>query len=256
MTTSNSHKIDVEGPANPSVPGGGIPRAGGGFGGSKSQDPDPTQSETTKPEVAQPEAPEPDVVEPDVVEPDVVEPDVVDPSEDFGDQVAAEAELAAAQQMAAEANDRYLRLQAEWDNYRKRTAAERASERERATEKLVKNLLPVLDDLERALEHAGTAADVASFAAGIDAVRNKLVDVFTRENVVIIDPVDEAFDANRHQAVGTQPDAERFDETVVQVYQKGYEMGGHVIRPAMVVVSTGGPKRPPEEPVDSDGSSE
>ncbi|MDR1013848.1 MAG: nucleotide exchange factor GrpE [Coriobacteriales bacterium] len=154
--------------------------------------------------------------------------------------------LAQAQAEAQDLRDRLARLQAEWDNFRKRTAAERAQERARATERLVERLLPIVDDLERAAAHSGTA-DAASLREGIAAVHAKLSEAFEREGVQTIDPKGEPFDANLHQAVGKEEDASVPDETVTQVYQKGYGMGDRVLRSAMVVVSQGGPRREAQE---------
>lgn len=163
----------------------------------------------------------------------------------------AEEAVEAAKQEAAAATDRLARLQADWDNYRKRTAAERLAEKERAAEKLVIGLLPVLDDMERASEHAvASNADdenLMQFVAGVDAVHDKMLGVLAKEGVEVIDPVGEPFDPLVHQAVGRVEDAEAYDETVAQVYQKGYSMGGKVIRSAMVTVTYGGPKRPAPE---------
>ena len=158
-------------------------------------------------------------------------------------------QIEAAKQQAAEANDRFLRLQADWDNYRRRTAQERLDERQRATEKLVVGLLPVIDDLERAIEHADNLTDPAAkqFVEGVSAVCNKLVGVLNKEGVEVVNPVGEAFDPLSHQAVTQIEDTEAYDETVAQVYQKGYRMGGKDIRTAMVVVTHGGPKRPVEQ---------
>ena len=156
----------------------------------------------------------------------------------------------AAEAKAADAVNRHARLQADWENYRRRTAQERLDERARATEKLIEALLPVVDDMERALDHARTqelAEDFKQFVDGVDAVRAKLLGVFEHEGVEAIDPKGEAFDCNIHQAVGRVEDAEQFDETVNDVYQKGYRMGGKVLRPAMVTVTYGGTKRPAPE---------
>ncbi len=164
---------------------------------------------------------------------------------------AAVEEAEAAKKDAADASDRLLRLQADWDNYRRRTAAERIAERERAAEKLVTNLLPVLDDMERASEHAAQNAEgdekVTQFVEGVMAVHAKMLDILGKEGVEVIDPAGEPFDPLVHQAVGREENAEAYDETVAQVYQKGYRMGGKVIRSAMVTVTYGGPKRPVEE---------
>ena len=164
-------------------------------------------------------------------------------------------QIEAAKQQAAEANDRFLRLQADWDNYRRRTAQERLDERQRATEKLVVDLLPVIDDLERAIEHADNLTDPTAkqFVEGVSAVCNKLVSVLNKEGVEVVNPVGEAFDPLSHQAVSQIEDTEAYDETVAQVYQKGYRMGGKDIRTAMVVVTHGGPKRP-AEPEAADGA--
>ncbi len=171
---------------------------------------------------------------------------------DLQDQIDRMAEeLETAKKEAADASDRLLRLQADWDNYRRRTAAERIAERERAAEKLVTNLLPVLDDMERASEHATQNAEgdekVTQFVEGVMAVHAKMLDILSKEGVEVIDPAGQAFDPLVHQAVGREENTEAFDETVAQVYQKGYRMGGKVIRSAMVTVTYGGPKRPAEE---------
>ena len=163
---------------------------------------------------------------------------------------SAEEDVRAAQAQAAAAQERILRVQADWDNFRKRTATEREAERERAAQRVIEQLLPVIDDLERALEHAGKTEDnpeLAQFAEGVAAVDTKLLAVLAREGAEPIDPVGEPFDPLSHQAVGRVEDSEAYDETVAQVYQKGYKMGDRVIRSAMVTVTYGGPKRPAEE---------
>lgn len=165
------------------------------------------------------------------------------------DSVADEVEKA--KKSASESADKLVRLQADWQNYRKRTAQERLDEQSRATEKLVCNLLPVLDDMERAIDHATkTAGDndqLKQFVEGIDQVHDKMVGVLGKEGVEVIDPAGEAFNPMEHQAVGRSENKDVYDETVDQVYQRGYRMGGKVIRSAMVTVTYGGPKRPPEE---------
>ena len=166
------------------------------------------------------------------------------------DEVFSIADLEAARADAAAAKDRCLRLEAEWDNYRKRTARERESERARAAEALVTKLLPVVDDIERAIDHADKSqpdGEFGQFVDGVRAMHAKLVDVLAREGVEAIDPADQPFNMHEHQAVAHVEDAEAFDETVRDVYQKGYRMGDRVIRPAMVTVTTGGPRRPADD---------
>jgi molecular chaperone GrpE len=169
--------------------------------------------------------------------------EILDEVNEAAGEVAAElSELEQARAEAEELRDRFARLQAEWDNFRKRTANERAQERSRATEHLMERLLPVMDDLERAIEHSDTASE-ASLKEGIAGVYKKLGEALEREGLVAIDPAGEAFDANMHNAVSKVEDASVPDETVTQVYQKGYKMADRVLRPAMVVVSSGGPAR-------------
>lgn len=155
---------------------------------------------------------------------------------------------------AREAQDRATRLQADWENFRRRTAAERIAERERACEKLVTALLPVIDDMERAIDHARSqemADDLKQFVDGVDAVHTKMVDVLAHEGVETIDPAGEPFDPLEHQAVGRVEDPSVYDETVRDVYQKGYRMADRILRSAMVTVTYGGAKRPAPEPEDA-----
>ena len=162
--------------------------------------------------------------------------------------VVADAErVAKAEAEAAAMRDKYLRLQAEWDNYRKRTAEEASEMRVRAAEKLMGDLLPIVDDFERAIAHAEANGE-AGLLDGVKAIATKLSDSLEKHGLEAIDPAGQAFDALEHQAVGQVEDASVPDETVAQVYQKGYRLGKKVIRPAMVTISTGGPKREAEQP--------
>lgn len=152
----------------------------------------------------------------------------------------------AAQAEAADWQDKYMRLHAEWDTYRRRMGEQREEEKARATEKLVGNLLPLIDDFERTVSFAEENGE-AQLLDGVKAVHAKLVDVLKKEGLEAIDPAGQPYDALEAQAVGTVEDAEAFEETVAEVYQKGYRMGKKVLRPAMVTVTTGGPKRPKED---------
>ena len=146
--------------------------------------------------------------------------------------------------------ERMIRLQADWENFRRRTARERIEERERACEKLIVNILPVLDDMERALEHAQGNIDndeqLKNFYDGICAIYAKTLDVLAKEGVDKMEPLGDPFDPNKHRAVGRVEDKDMFDESVHDVYQNGYVLGNKVIREAMVAVSYGGPLRPEE----------
>ena len=179
------------------------------------------------------------------------EPDIVAEAEAVVEEAAAADELEKARNEAAEWQDRYMRLHAEWDTYRRRTAEQRAEEKVRATEGLMENLLPVLDDFERTVAYA-TENGEGGLLDGVKAVQTKLVDALVKGGLTVIDPAGEPYDALEAQAVATVPDDEAFDETVKDVYQKGYKMGKKVLRAAMVTITTGGPKRPKEESNDED----
>ena len=163
---------------------------------------------------------------------------------------AAEA-LTKATAEAAEWQDKYMRLHAEWDTYRRRTNEQRAAEKVRAAEKLVTNLLPVIDDFERTINYAEANGE-GGLLDGVKAVSAKLLDVLAKEGVEVLDPAGQPFDALEAQAVGVVEDTEAFDETVAQVYQKGFKMGTKVLRPAMVTVTSGGPARPKPEEEEAD----
>ena len=165
----------------------------------------------------------------------------------------AEAESAAkdhAEKAESDAQQRLVRLQADWENFRRRTAKERLEEQERATEHMVVNLLPVIDDMERALDHAekeqNRSESFDQFCQGIEAVRQKMLDVLAKDGVSVIDAKGQPFDPTQHKAVGRVEDESMYNETVHDVYQNGYRMGDKVIRESMVTVSYGGQNRPVE----------
>ena len=130
--------------------------------------------------------------------------------------------------------DRLQRLQAEFENYRKRAARDQKALVARAHERLVKELLPILDDLGRALE-AAELHEEATLEDGVRLVHRQLTDVLTKEGLTEIE-TDGAFDPNVHEALLSQPsDAET--GTVLEVLQKGYRLGDHVLRPARVAIA-------------------
>ncbi len=135
--------------------------------------------------------------------------------------------------------DEYLdslrRLKAEFDNFRKRTESERAAQAARASEALVKELLPVLDDLERALE-AAEKHEEAKLEEGVELVHRALAGVLARTGLAEIE-TDGAFDPHVHEALLAQPVEGAKPGSVVQVLQKGYRLGDRVLRPARVVVA-------------------
>lgn len=158
---------------------------------------------------------------------------------------AAAEELKKAKDEAADWQDKYVRLHAEWDTYRRRMKEQQKEDRARATEKLMGNIIPILDDFERTVSYAEQNGE-GGLLDGVKAVQTKLFDTLVKDGLQVIDPAGEAYDALEAQAVATVEDATVPDETVAQVYQKGYKMGNKVLRAAMVTVTTGGPKREAE----------
>lgn len=134
--------------------------------------------------------------------------------------------------------DEYLndlkRVAADFENYRKRVARDQEGLVARAHERLVKELLPVLDDLERALE-AAAEHEEAKLEEGVRFVHRELVDALAKEGLVEVE-TDGRFDPHLHEALLSQP-SEREDGSVIEVLQKGYRLGDRVLRPARVVVS-------------------
>lgn len=132
------------------------------------------------------------------------------------------------------ANDKYLRLMAEYDNFRKRSAKERLEIYPDATAKAVEKFLPLADNFERAA--AVETAD-EKYKAGILMIQNQLSEIFKALGVTVIDRVGEEFDPNLENAVMQVSDETLGENVVAAVLQKGYKLGDKVIRPAMVSVA-------------------
>jgi molecular chaperone GrpE len=130
--------------------------------------------------------------------------------------------------------DRLQRLAAEFDNYRKRNARETAALTERANERLVKELIPVLDDLGRALEAASEHQE-AKLEDGVRLVHRSLADLLAKEGLAEIDTRGK-FDPHVHEALLSQP-SDQEEGSVIEVVQRGYKLGDKVLRPARVVVA-------------------
>ena len=142
------------------------------------------------------------------------------------------------QQQLAEANDQVLRVQAEMQNVRRRVERDVENAHKYALDKFSADLLPVVDNLERAL--GSISADDESqkaVAEGIELTLKSFVDVLVRFKIEPIDPAGQPFDANLHQAVSMVPNPDLEPNTVMDVFQKGYTLNGRLIRPAMVIVS-------------------
>jgi len=153
-------------------------------------------------------------------------------------RVSTKAELEERMALLEQERDGYLddlkRVAADFENYRKRVARDQASLVARAHERLVKELLPVLDDLERALE-AAAEHEEAKLEEGVRLVHRELRDALAKEGLVEIE-TNGRFDPHVHEALLSQPSQED-DGAILEVIQKGYSLGDRVLRPARVVIS-------------------
>jgi molecular chaperone GrpE len=136
-----------------------------------------------------------------------------------------------------EQRDKYLRLAAEYDNYRKRTAKERIEAEARGQSQLVARLLEAIDDLARFAHVDPATTDANTLHKGIEMVEQKLLKALSAAGLELINPVDQTFDPTLHEAVTTEPALSAEDDgTVGRVFQAGYRFNGQLLRPARVVV--------------------
>ncbi|QDF66447.1 nucleotide exchange factor GrpE [Shewanella sp. SNU WT4] len=151
-----------------------------------------------------------------------------------------EQQLLAAEATVVEQKDSVVRAAAEVDNIRRRSAVEVEKARKFALEKFVSELLPVIDNMERALA-AGNPDDEATKAIheGVELTLKTLTSAVAKFGVVQVDPMGEAFNPEQHQAIGMQPSTEFAANTVMMVMQKGFMLNERLLRPAMVMVSQG-----------------
>ncbi len=135
------------------------------------------------------------------------------------------------------AKDAALRAAAEAQNARRRAEQDVEKARKFALERFSGDLLPVVDNLERALQSAAEAEDVAAIAEGVDLTLRSLLDALKKHGIEAVDPAGEPFDPQLHQAMTMVPNPDMEPNTVMDVMQKGYTLNGRLLRPAMVVVS-------------------
>lgn len=140
-----------------------------------------------------------------------------------------------------ELKNRYLRTLADFDNLRKRTEREKADFARYATSGVLKDMLPVLDNFDRALEHSQADDE---FHKGVELIYKQLYDVLKKHGLKPIDEVGVHFDPNIHEAVVREEDASVPSHTVTAILQKGYFLHDRLLRPALVKVAVGGPDQP------------
>lgn len=149
-----------------------------------------------------------------------------------------ETRLESVEQEAKEAHDRFLRVSAEFENYKKRSAREMDEFRKFANESLIREMLTVVDNLERALNSSNNDNQANShIAEGVDMTLKEILKVFEKFNVKPIEALGKPFDPNFHQAAMREETNERPENTVLNELEKGYMIHDRLLRPAMVVVS-------------------
>jgi molecular chaperone GrpE len=150
-----------------------------------------------------------------------------------------EAALAKAEQEKKENWDKYLRAVADLENFRKRGKRDLDDARAEAKTRVLKEMLPVVDNLERAVEHAEKEGDGAStgIVDGLKLVMRQFLTAFERADVTPVDAANQPFDPNLHEAISQLETASQPPGTVVQVLQRGYRLGDRLLRPALVVVA-------------------
>lgn len=138
----------------------------------------------------------------------------------------------------SELNDSYLRLNAEFDNYRKRTLKEKSELLKLGSERVLLDVISVADDFERALDNITKTDDVEAVKEGVDLIYNKFVSFLTKHGVKEIETIGQAFDADRHEAITTIPAQNEEDkDKIVDSIQKGYLLDDKVIRYPKVIVA-------------------
>lgn len=155
------------------------------------------------------------------------------------DPAALRAQLDQANQRADAEHEAHLRALADFSNYKRRVQDDAARQRELASEKILLGLLPVVDNFERALQSAGTTRDYDKLVSGVNAILRQMQEFLSKSGVEAIESVGQPFDPNIHNAVLRHETTEHPENTVVEELQKGYTLGGRVLRPSMVKVATG-----------------
>ena len=161
-------------------------------------------------------------------------------------------ELLARTREAESLQDRNLRLMAEFDNARKRAAREREDYARYANEPLIRDLLPVLDNFDRALQAAKSEAAAAAVTAGVELIQRELRRVIEKCGVASFSSVGQPFDPERHEAIARVHTAEHPEMTVIAETARGYLLHGRVLRPAMVTVAVAPDSSPGSSAVDED----
>jgi molecular chaperone GrpE len=162
-------------------------------------------------------------------------PDRPSPTDGRGDDLAQQLDATARE--CAAAKDRYLRLFAEFENYKKRIQRDQIEYNKYATEKLLRELLPVADNLERAIAHARSANADSAIIDGLDLIARQFQDALQKAGIEPISAVGKTFDPALHQALAQVGSSEHEPDTVVEEAQRGYVLHGRILRPSLVTVA-------------------
>jgi molecular chaperone GrpE len=175
------------------------------------------------------------------------EPQAEDPGKKSDRAEDLKARLQEAEEKAAANYDKYMRAVAELDNYRKRAVREKGDAIQYGNENLLRDILPLVDGMDRALEHACNSDDFEAFRKGLTLLREQLLGCLQKHGVEKIDTVGKEFDPNVHEAMMQVESADHDDSKVVGEFEKGYLLKGRLLRPAKVSVckrpSTGGGRK-------------
>ena len=199
---------------------------------NKNRNMDPKEKENINEEELMSEATQDEATENEEIQ----EEDVQDSAAPTEEEKLAQ-ELEEANKVIEEQKDKYLRLSAEFDNYRKRTMKEKAELILNGAEKTISSILPIVDDFERALKNMGTATDVAAVKEGVELIYNKFMSVLGQDGVKVIETKEKPLDTDFHEAIAVIPAPDKsLKGKILDCVQTGYTLNDKVIRHAKVVV--------------------
>ena len=199
---------------------------------NKNRNMDPNEKENINEEELMSEATQDEAAENEEIQ----EEDVQDSAAPTEEEKLAQ-ELEEANKVIEEQKDKYLRLSAEFDNYRKRTMKEKAELILNGAEKTISSILPIVDDFERALKNMETATDVAAVKEGVELIYNKFMSVLGQDGVKVIETKEKPLDTDFHEAIAVIPAPDKsLKGKILDCVQTGYTLNDKVIRHAKVVV--------------------
>lgn len=199
---------------------------------NKNRNMDPKEKENINEEELMSEATQDEAAENEEIQ----EEDVQDSAAPTEEEKLAQ-ELEEANKVIEEQKDKYLRLSAEFDNYRKRTMKEKAELILNGAEKTISSILPIVDDFERALKNMETATDVAAVKEGVELIYNKFMSVLGQDGVKVIETKEKPLDTDFHEAIAVIPTPDKsLKGKILDCVQTGYTLNDKVIRHAKVVV--------------------